>query len=155
MNRCLLVLPLLFVLMLFGCSADETLIGEKPPELMIQIGTDTYETILGTYCWSGEGKGVCVDTAGPIELLQGKEPIKVEAGEEMSFMMNYEPKPTELNVMQIHDQEEYAVKLINDTITAPLEKGIYYYAYSAWWMSEKEANVSLGDACYAFAIEVQ
>ena len=40
---------------------------------------------LGTYCW----KGTCVDTVGPLERLEGKEPIIVKAGETIYFEMDY------------------------------------------------------------------
>ncbi|PLR76304.1 hypothetical protein CU633_16555 [Bacillus sp. V3-13] len=138
---------------LAGCSNDG-MVGDKPPKAMIEIGTETYETTLGSYCWNGKGKSICVDTAGPIELLKGKQPINVTAGEEVKFVMNYKPQPTEVHVTQIHENEETEVIVKDNRFPAPAEKGIYYYAYSVWWMDEKEAYLSHGDAFYAFVLQV-
>jgi hypothetical protein len=91
--------------------------GDKPPKAFIEIQNEKHEVKLGTYCWK---KG-CVDTVGSIELLEGKKPIKVKAGEAIKFVMDYEPKPNEFHVIK---------------------------------MNEKEANLSNGDAFYAFVIEI-
>jgi hypothetical protein len=46
--------------------------GERPPSAYIEIDNKRFETKLGTYCWQTKGKGICVDTAGPVELLEVK-----------------------------------------------------------------------------------
>ena len=72
MKKCLFILLVLISITITGCSKDE-LSGEKPPEVNINIRNESYETKQGSYCWN-DG---CVDTAGPVELLKGKVPIKV------------------------------------------------------------------------------
>src|SRR4051794_5529464 len=104
MKKCLFILLALISLTITGCSKDG-LSGEKPPEVNINIGNETYETKLGTYCWN-DG---CVDTAGPVELLKGKVPIKVKPGEKISFLMEYEPKPNEFHLMQVNESNENEV----------------------------------------------
>ena len=152
---------LLVALFLMGCSntgmlgeSNNGMVGEKPPRALIEIGNETYETLLGTYCWLGNGTGICVDTAGPMELLKGKEPIKVKSGEKITFVMDYKPQPNEIHVVQISENKETEVAVNNNSFAAPTEKGLYYYSYGVWWMDEKEENVSNGDAFYAFALEV-
>jgi len=124
--------------------------GDKPPQVFVKIGKEKHQTILGTYCWGS----TCVDTAGPLELLAGKEPISVKPGEVISLGVNYEPKPNEIYVVQVSESGEKEITVQDNQFTAPSEKGIYYYSYGVWWMDEKEENVSHGDAFYAFALEV-
>ena len=75
---------MLFGLFLAGCT-NNGLSGFKPPAAFVIIGVEKYEMDLGTYCW----KGTCVDTVGPLERLEGKEPIIVKAGETIYFEMDY------------------------------------------------------------------
>lgn len=150
MNKCLFILLVLFGLTIMGCSKEE-MSGEKPPEVYIQIGNEKYETKLGTYCW----KGTCVDMAGPVELLKGKEPIKVNPGEKISFIMDYEPKPNEFHLTQFSESNENEVLVKENIFFAPTQKGVYYYSYGVWWMDDKEENLSHGDALYAFVLEVK
>ncbi|WP_069187977.1 hypothetical protein [Bacillus sp. FJAT-27251] len=127
----------------------------KPPKVFIEFANETSETVLGTYCWSYDGQSECADAAGPVELLKGRDTIKVNPGEKITFIMDFEPKPNKADLIQISNNEESEVKVSNNQFSAPTQKGIYYYSYGAWWMDEKEENVSKGDAHYAFAIEVK
>jgi hypothetical protein len=151
----LLAASLLFLLFnLMGCS-NNGMVGDKPPKAMIQIGKQTFETKLGTYCWNSNGQGKCVDTAGPVELLKGKKPIEVRPGEIVTFKMNYNPKPNEFHLIQMNKNKEMDVVLEKGHFTAPTHKGVYYYSYGVWWKDKKDEHVSKGDAFYAFAIEVK
>lgn len=143
-------------LIISGCansnSTEEKLI---PPKAFIEVANERYETVLGTFCWSSAGQAKCVDKAGPVELLEGSEPIEVKPGESITFIMEYEPKPNKIHVLQISSDEESEVKVSNNHFSAPKQKGIYYYSYGTWWMVEKKENVSNGDASYVFALEVK
>lgn len=148
----------IFFLYLMGCGSNEVnngLTGSKPPEASIQIDGETFETTLGTYCWSSNGKSECVDYAGPKELLEGKEPILVKPGAEIKFVMDYKPLPNEVHVIQFDDSSEKEIIVEEHSFTAPTEKGTYYYSYGVWWMDEVQENVSNGDAFYAFVLEVK
>jgi uncharacterized lipoprotein NlpE involved in copper resistance len=149
MNKWLVASLLFILLTLMGCS-NNRMAGEKPPKVLIEIGNETYGTTLGSYCW----RNTCVDTAGPVELLEGKTPMKVKPGEDVTFVMDYEPKPNEFHIVQMIENGETEVVVKDNHFVAPTEKGIYYYSYGVWWMDEKEANLSHGDAFYAFALEV-
>ncbi|MCA1029769.1 hypothetical protein LCL95_01830 [Bacillus timonensis] len=138
-----------------GCASSGGMEGEKPPENFVQIGNEKYETILGTYCWKNKNKGICVDTAGPVELLEGKSPIQVKPGQEITFVMNFEPQPNKIHLIQMNGDVETELTVKANRFTAPTQKGIYFYSYGVWWMDDKESNVSNGDAFYAFALEVQ
>ena len=153
MNKRLLILVIFIALILIGCS-NEGLSGGKPPKAFIENDNERFETTLGTYCWQGGGKGTCIDTAGPIELLEGKKPIQVKSGENLTFVMEYEPKPNEFHVVQMSENKEAEVVVKDNHFNAPTQKGVYYYSYGVRWMDGKEENLSHGDAVYAFVLEV-
>jgi hypothetical protein len=154
MKKYFLYFMALFGLTIMGCSNNNGLSGVKPPKAFIEIDNKKFETTLGTYCWQGDRKAECVDTGGPVELLEGKGPIKVKSGENITFVMDYEPKPNEFHVVQISNNKETEVMVKDNRFTAPTQSGVYYYSYGVWWMDEKEANLSHGDAFYAFILEV-
>ncbi|WP_341462621.1 hypothetical protein [Heyndrickxia oleronia] len=149
----------LFLILLFslvGCSSEVSKHKDaQPPSASIHIGEKNYKTKLGTYCWSSNNKGVCVDTAGPVELLKDQKPIHTKPGETIQFVMDYKPQPNQFHVVQINEDEELEIPVKNNQFTAPTQKGIYYYSYGVWWMDKKDKNLSHGDAFYAFAIEVK
>ena len=152
MNKWLLLLVLFLGIGLTGCSSEaKSMLGEKPPKTVVEIGNDTHATVLGSYCW----KAMCADTVGPHKLLGGKDPIKVNPGEKITIVMDYNPQPNEVYVGKMdNENDDTEVKFENNRFTAPTEKGVYYYIYSVSWMDEKEANLSHGHAYYAFVIEV-
>ncbi|OZU87115.1 hypothetical protein CIL03_18180 [Virgibacillus indicus] len=147
----------LAVFILVGCNeeAEDVLSGDRPPDAYIDIDNEKYPAKLGSYCWQLDGKGECVDMAGPVELLKGKEPVEVEAGETVTFGMDFHPKPNEVYVLQIENGKESELDVNGNSFRAPKKEGIYYYSYGVWWMDEKEKNVSNGDAFYFFALDVQ
>ena len=61
----------------------------------------------------------CADTTGPIDLLKDTKPIKVKPGENISFVMNYDPKPNEMDVVQYHDNKESKIELTENKTTVP------------------------------------
>lgn len=153
---------LFIALLLSGCSGSnnkstvEILSGGKPPDVIVEIDSETYETILGSYCWDvSKGKSECVNTAGSVDLLKDKEPIQIKAGETILLKMDYTPKPSKIHFTQINNGNQTEIELNDNQFMAPDEKGIYFYDYGVWWMDEKVENTSLGDAFYAFAIEVK
>ena len=161
-------LGVLFIALILGAcgvsndkNADTILSGIKPPNVVVKINDEKYETVLGTYCWdissTGDKKiGKCVDTAGPVDLLKDKEPIQITAGEEVTLIMDYTPKPNEMHLSQVKsDNDEMENEMKDNQFIAPNEKGIYFYSYGVWWMDEEDKDLSHGDAFYAFSLEVK
>ena len=156
MKRIWMIGIILIGFILSGCGLifgleKSALSGSKPPKVFIQIGDKQYETTLGTYCW----KNKCVDTAGPVELLSGTEPIKVKPGEKISIMTDYQPEPNEIYLIEYSSVQERIIELKYKSFSAPMTQGIYHYSYSVWWKDLLKKNVSNGDASYAFVIEVE
>ncbi|MED4531798.1 hypothetical protein [Metabacillus fastidiosus] len=154
MNKWLLMTAILIGIISGGCS-NNGMTGEKPPDVILKANDKAYETTLGSYCWTGWREGVCVDTVGPVEILEDENPVQVKPGEKVILEMDYELKPNESHVTQINGNKETDILLENNHFLAPMEKGIYYYAYSVNWMDEKETDVSKGDAFYVFSLEVK
>ncbi|SES63478.1 hypothetical protein SAMN05216389_101174 [Oceanobacillus limi] len=138
----------------FGCSNDE-LADEKPPEAVIDVEENSYETFLGSYCWGSNGQTTCVDVAGPKDVLREEDPIEVSPSDQVMFTIDGEEKPNKIHVVQIGMEEEVEVTVEDNTFTAPTEEGIYYYSYDVWWMDDKVENVSNGSASYHFALLVE
>lgn len=144
------------LLLLAACASKPArLEGEGPPKATIQAGGRTYETKLGTYCWSTSSGGKCVDAVGPEQLLKGKQPITVKPGAEIAFKIDYEPQPNEFHLSQISGSDYADVPLEGQTFRAPSQPGLYYYTYGVWWKDPKDPRVSNGDAFYSFALKVK
>lgn len=135
-------------------TAGQALPGSEPPAAFIEVNGKRHETVLGTYCWSGEKEGICVDTAGPVQLLEGKEPVEVQPGETIRLMIEGKPQPSDMELILVQDDQHIPIEVKDDQFTAPQEKGVYYYSLGAWWKAEENPDVSLGDAFYAFVIKV-
>lgn len=160
MKKFVVVSALLLVFILSGCGDTPTenngLSGDTPPNVSIEIDGESYETILGSYCWDiSKGESECVDTSGPVDLLKDEEPIQIKAGEQIKLNMDYTPKPNKMHLSQIDNDDEMEIEINDNQFTAPDEKGTYFYSYGVWWMDEEDEDLSHGDAFYAFAIEVQ
>ncbi|MDX8363171.1 hypothetical protein [Cytobacillus sp. IB215316] len=152
----LIYTPIIFFVLITAACSNNEVIESEPPIALIEINNKQYETILGSYCWkTSKSSNICVDTAGPVEILEGETPIEVRSGEVVKFVMHYEPKRTKIHVTQIEGVKTSDVIVENNTFFAPMDKGIYYYSYGVWWMDKENTNVSDGDALYNFVLEVK
>lgn len=89
MERFTVAIALLLVFILSSCNGmltknsggNRSLSGDRPPNVNIKVNGEKYEVKLGSYCWGSDGTTECADTVGPVELLEGEEPIQVQDGE--------------------------------------------------------------------------
>lgn len=155
MRKIILTL-ILALLVLVGCSPEASggMSGKKPPTAFAVIGNEKHVMKLGSYCWKSNFSSICVDSAGPVELVSSEKPIQIKPGAEISFAINGDSKPNEYHLSQFHEEKVRKLDVRTNTFKAPDTPGTYVYGYSVWWMSEEEENVSDGDALYAFPIEV-
>lgn len=145
------------ILLLVACS-NNTELGSNPPKVTVEVDGENYETELGSYCWPGgaTGSGECADKAGPEELLNGKQPIVVQPEAELAIQIDLKRQPDEVALEQVKkDQPINITNFKNMRVTAPKEKGTYFYILQAVWANQKEKNISDGDAWYAFHIRVE
>ncbi len=154
-KRLLVSMIIIAILLIYVCYSNISYVTGKPPKMKIFVGDQMYNTKLGTYCWKGLMSHKCVDNAGAIELLKGEEPIVVQPNEKIEIRVKSNLKPDEYNLTVLNEEAEKSVKIKKYIFSAPKEKGIYYYAFSAWWMDENRQNISNGDAYYAFVLKVE
>ncbi|MEB7770950.1 hypothetical protein [Kurthia gibsonii] len=144
-------------LLLVACS-NNTELGSNPPKVTVEVDGENYETELGSYCWQGgaTGSGECADKVGPEELLNGKQPIVVQPEAELAIQIDLKRQPDEVALEQVKkDQPINITNFKNMRVTAPKEKGTYFYILQADWANQKEKNISDGDAWYAFHVRVE
>lgn len=142
----------LLVVVVYGCS--RTMPGlptAGPPQTTIQIGKETYKTKLGTYCWGTK----CVDTVGPVEMLETTDPIVVGRDEQVTITMDHRREPSSIHIEWYAEGEQMEVPVEGNQFKTPAEPGIYYYSIGAWWTDERDETLSRGDAFYAFKIQVE
>ncbi|WP_394217734.1 hypothetical protein [Halobacillus trueperi] len=103
----------------------------------------------GSYCWKGPRSAECVDKVftDPIEMGKQYEPTKVAPNQKVSVRFGQAP-PQEMIIEQwVEDGYVKGIDFERDEVTAPTEKGLYFYYIKAQWME--------GDGHYAFALEVK
>lgn len=137
------------VLALAGCQSNFKQL-KSPPKLEVTVGEQTTEATIGTFCWDGK----CEDKVGPVELLKNVKPIVVAPNAEIKLTQDEKYKPTTVDLTMIHNDKEKDLQFNGKTVTAPTEKGVYYYAYFGQWY-EKDKQYRSADAQYAFAIKVE
>lgn len=154
-KRLMVSMIIVAILLIYVCYSNISYVTGKPPKLKIIVGDHMYDTKLGTYCWKGLMSHKCVDTAGAVELLDGEKPILVHQNEKIEIRVKSDLKPDEYSLTVFNEGAEKSVKIKKFLFSAPKEKGIYYYAFSAWWMDENRQNIANGDAYYAFVLKVE
>jgi len=154
-KRLMVSMIIIAILLIYVCYSNISYVTGKPPKLKIFVGDQMYNTKLGTYCWKGLMSHKCVDTAGAIALLVGEKPIIVQPNEKIEIRVKSNLKPDEYSLTVLSEGTEKSVNIKKNLFSAPKEKGIYYYAFSAWWMDENRQNISNGDAYYAFVLKVE
>lgn len=165
MKNVLLTIGILLFLVACSTQSPEKLkepttklIAETPPEVSITIDEETYDTLLGSYCWekanekTNETTIECVDKAPPEVLLADEKPINVAANADGELDIDSPTPPTNVEVTAFLTGEEIDVNISDQKISFPSEQGIYYYV--AWLIWEKNDEV-LSEASYVFALEVQ
>ncbi|TYS68854.1 hypothetical protein FZC76_07915 [Sutcliffiella horikoshii] len=124
------------LLILAGCAGMSGAVDSDrmtPPEAVVIVDEDTYETVRGSYCWSNNRQGVCEDHSGSVDLLADKEPIIVAPGEEITIDIPDGPEPSEYSVdfSLTNQYENFVVLAVNNKFSAPTEEGLYYFSYFA------------------------
>ncbi|MEN2767609.1 hypothetical protein [Ornithinibacillus xuwenensis] len=129
----------------------------KPPDVQVWTDEDSTVVVLDVWCWK-EVSLCSLEPNPPEEQLYGSPPLKVEPGEVFEFAISTSEIPESdhiyfpdyIELTQIRLDEEKEVEVTNRRITAPMEKGRYYYAMKLQWEGEV-----VGQAYYVFGINVQ
>ncbi|MDW2885381.1 hypothetical protein [Exiguobacterium artemiae] len=144
-KRFWLVLLLVVGLMLYLESFRGT-----PPEPDVSVnGTDIAVT-SGSSCWKSLLNSKCIDLSEtiPLDMTAEQTPTIVKPGEKIDVAFNDGPSPTRIKAEQWQKGDtKKTIRLKNEQITAPSQKGLYIYHVYAWWKK--------GDGNVAFPVLVK
>ncbi|OAX50771.1 hypothetical protein gpAD87_21440 [Paenibacillus sp. AD87] len=129
---------------------------ESGPNLPQELPTPTIQSesgisipaVQGSYCWGG----MCADYAGDVELLEGKVPVSVLVGENISINLSTDVPPNEFTLVEYVNGEARPISFREGSFQFAQEKGTHYYGAFIGWSSPKNSQVSLGDSSFAFVI---
>ena len=168
MNRKLkfsiLVSVILIVISVYLISQQEI----EPPSAILEIDGNEQISGIGSYCWKGTWKALCVDSVG---IPTAQEPLPASSPFTAHLRLPLQEPPSELqfNIIQVTEQDEFNFSAYDwrlwhvqglqikhftlsleqeQDIELSLEPGLYVLNIGAWW-DEK------GSASYGFLVEVQ
>lgn len=140
-------------------TANERKVVDSPPTVQVanKANDESTHVALDIWCWKEES--LCsLEPNPPEEQLYGWKPLPVEPGEIFNFMTTtdeipetdhiYSPDIIELTQIRLGEKQE--VEVNGRDITAPMEKGKYYYSLKLQWDGEV-----VGQAYYVFSILVR
>lgn len=119
----------------------------EPPELSIQVGEESFNSILGTYSWSVENEdstfdGIEVDSVAPPELVSTMDPLQVTA--DTTITLDFEEEPDRYTV-RIWDEDN---NILSESDEVDLSgEGTVIYDVVAHW--------DQGTASYAFSLDIE
>ena len=137
-------------------TTKEKKVVDSPPEVYVSFDDHAGTVRLDVWCWKEES--LCsLEPNPPSEELYGVRPIFVKAGKVFEIIITLDGipetdhiyNPDIIELKQIRLGEETEVEVSNKKITAPTEKGRYYYSLKLQWDGEV-----VGQAFYAFSINV-
>lgn len=141
----------------------------EPPPAILNIDGKEQISGIGSYCWKGTWKALCVDTVG---MPTAQEPLVASSPFTAHIRLPIQKSPYDLydlrfNIIRVKGEDElnfsgrgwrwwkereeksFTLPLEHEQdIELPLEPGLYVLNIEAWW---KE----IGSASYGFLVEVQ
>lgn len=126
-----------------ACSRGGFIGGGKPPLPKVTADGISIPVTQSSYCWGN----TCADYADAKSML--KDQLKTVIGPGTEIRIAYKgADPRELHVTQQTSDVSFGeVKPEENSFSAPIEPGIYYYAVSGWWKGGSSSGV--------FAVEVK
>lgn len=122
----------------------------SPPEPDVSVNGRDIAVTSGSSCWNSLLNSKCIDLSDttPLDMTAGQTPIVVKPGEKIDVAFTDGPAPTRIKAEQWQKGDtKKTIRLKNEQITAPDQKGLYIYHVYAWWKQ--------GDGNVAFPIQVK
>lgn len=118
----------------------------SPPSLSVKADGKSLDVYEGSYCWEAFGKGECVSTGGPNDLIGEVKTPAVSAGKKA--VLSFSDKPDELHVTREGSAEtiEMTSERGKASFDLPDEPGVYVYTAAGGWEQ--------GSAVYTFHVQV-
>ncbi|USK36942.1 hypothetical protein LIS77_13405 [Cytobacillus firmus] len=145
------MIVILSVSLLFGCSDKSVDQAEFPPEktAAVEVNGSDYSIEKGGYRWVRkkglETETVTTDHASPNQMAELLKPIRVKP--EQKVKVKIEDDPVMKVFLWNETGKEKEIKLEDDQITVPADKGKYIYEVLAEWKN--------GEISYTSVAEVQ
>ncbi|MGC5776669.1 hypothetical protein [Paenibacillus pabuli] len=127
-----------------------TLPQELPTPIIQTESGISIPAVQSSYCWSG----VCADSVGGMDLLEGHTATPVVVGEKVSIDMGIEIPPDELELYEYVENQIKPISSTDGTFQFPKEPGNHYYGAFVRWSSPQDSQISLGDTSFAFVVRV-
>ncbi len=158
----ILAIVILIVISVYLISQKEI----KPPPAILKIDGKEQISGIGSYCWKGTWKALCVDYAG---IPTAQEPLLASSPFTAHLLLPLQEPPYELqlDVIKVTEKDElnlsargwrwwrfkegkrFTQPLERESdIELPLEPGLYVLSIEAWWKDK-------GSASYGFLVKVQ
>lgn len=145
------IIVILSASLLLGCTDKSVDQAEFPPEktAAVEVNGSEYSIEKGGYRWVRkkglETETVTTDHASPNQMAEHLKPIRVKPDQKVKVKIEDDP------VMKVYlwkeTGKEKEIKLEDDQITVPADKGKYIYEVLAEWKN--------GEISYTFVAEVQ
>lgn len=139
---------IVIVILVIGIYFSLSFINSGPPSPKITAGKKDIPIAQGSYCWNSLFNRRCVDMVSPLEIIkhEGLKPVAVSPKTKLKIEFRNEPKKNTLGANIWIKNKTENVKLNDQILTVPEEKGVYVYDIYAYWKK--------GSSSYAFVIEV-
>ncbi len=158
----ILAIVILIVISVYLISQKEI----EPPPAILKIDGKEQISGIGSYCWRGTWKALCVEVIG---IPTAQEPLIASSPFTAHLRLPLQEPPYELrlNVVQVKDEDElnfsargrrwwkereeklFTLPLEREQdIELSLEPGLYVLSIGAWWKDK-------GSASYGFLVEVR
>jgi hypothetical protein len=128
-KKAFLVFVLFLTPVISGCTKN------APPPPTVVSGKIKISVVQSSYSW---GKLGSADYVGGAEMVKGKTPMILQSGAEIKISFDYKPNPSKISIQQFQGDKSNEVPMKEGIIKAPLEKGVYYYGISAFWLTEDD-----------------
>lgn len=139
------------VSLLFGCSDRSGNQEEFPPEktAAVEVNGSEYPIEKGNFRWTRkkglETESVTTDHASPNQMAEHLKPIPVKPDQKVRVKI--EDNPVRKVYLWNETGKEREIKMDDNQITVPSEKGNYIYEVLAQWKN--------GEISFTFVAEVQ
>lgn len=160
----IIAIVILIVISVYLISQEEI----EPPPAILKIDGKEQISGIGSYCWKGTWKALCVDKIG---IPTAQEPLIASSPFSANLRLPLQEPPSELqlDVIQVTEQDELNSSprgwrwwntwdLQGKRLTLPLEResdmelslepGLYVLSIEAWWKEK-------GSASYGFLVKVR
>jgi hypothetical protein len=143
------IIVILIMIILSACSMDDrdSVVNlSEPPIPKIDVGGKQVPVLHTAYCWETDLANKCADFPQPELAFKEQTPVVVSPGDIVEIDFETHPPLTPITEVTLWQGKEIILQEPN-VIEAPIEKGVYFYVFSARWQQ--------GNSGFTFQIKVE